>query len=63
LPFDERGASHATLVVTMRNGSYGALRVDGIGEPLEVILKALEGLLAGMRGIAGSTLLGEAASC
>ena len=59
LASDSRGASHATLVVTARNGSYGALRVDGIGEPLEVILKPLEGLLAGMSGIAGSTLLGD----
>ena len=59
LPFDDRDATHATLVVTMRNGSYGALRVDGIGERLEVILKPLEGLLAGMSGIAGSTLLGD----
>lgn len=59
LPFDDVGKSHATLVVTARGGSYGALLVDGIGERLEVMLKPLEGLLAGMRGLAGSTLLGD----
>jgi two-component system chemotaxis sensor kinase CheA len=49
----------ATLVVTNLDGSDGALRVDDIGERLEVMLKPLEGLLAGMRGYAGSTLLGD----
>ena len=59
LPCDDVGTSQATLVVTARSGSYGALRVDGIGERLEVMLKPLEGLLAGMHGLAGSTLLGD----
>jgi two-component system chemotaxis sensor kinase CheA len=44
--------------VTKINGHYGALRVDRIGERMEVMLKPLDGLLAGMRGLAGSTLLG-----
>ena len=59
LPCDDVGTSHGTLVVTARSGSYGALLVDGIGERLEVMLKPLEGLLAGMPGLAGSTLLGD----
>ena len=40
-------------------GALGALRVDRVGERLEIMLKPLEGLLAGTRGIAGSTLLGD----
>ena len=59
LPSEDGGTSHATLVVTARGGTLGALRVDAIGERLEVMLKPLEGLLAGMHGLAGSTLLGD----
>ena len=33
--------------------------VDALGERMEVMLKPLDGLLAGMPGIAGSTLLGD----
>jgi two-component system chemotaxis sensor kinase CheA len=57
------GASGAeaeiTVVVTRVSGQLGALRVDGIGERLDVVLKPLDGLLAGMTGIAGTTLLGD----
>jgi two-component system, chemotaxis family, sensor kinase CheA len=49
----------ATLVVIRAGGALGALRVDRVGEPMEVMLKPLEGLLAETRGIAGSTLLGD----
>jgi len=56
---EERPAAEATIVVTKLNGHYGALRVDRIGERMEVMLKPLDGLLAGMRGLAGSTLLGD----
>ena len=49
----------ATLVVVRAGGSIGALRVDRIGEAMEVMLKPLEGLLAHTRGIAGSTLQGD----
>jgi two-component system chemotaxis sensor kinase CheA len=49
----------ATLVVIRAAGALGALRVDRVGEPMEVMLKPLEGLLADTRGIAGSTLLGD----
>lgn len=35
------------------------MRVDRLGERLEVMLKPLEGLLSGMPGIAGSTMLGD----
>ena len=49
----------ATLVVAAANGECGALRVDRIVERLDLILKPLEGLLAGTPGIMGTTLLGD----
>jgi two-component system chemotaxis sensor kinase CheA len=59
LPRTDRETAEATLVVTADGGTFGALWVDAIGEPLEVMLKPLEGLLAGTRGLAGSALLGD----
>ena len=41
------------------NGECGAFRVDRIVERLDLILKPLEGLLAGTPGIMGTTLLGD----
>jgi two-component system chemotaxis sensor kinase CheA len=49
----------ATLVVVAANGECGAFRVDRIIERLDLILKPLEGLLAGTPGIMGTTLLGD----
>ena len=49
----------ATLVVAVANGECGAFRVDRILERLDLILKPLEGLLAGTPGIIGTTLLGD----
>ena len=49
----------ATLVVAAGNGECGAFRVDRIVERLDLILKPLEGLLAGTPGIMGTTLLGD----
>ena len=49
----------ATLVVATANGECGAFRVDRIVERLDLILKPLEGLLAGTPGIMGTTLLGD----
>jgi two-component system chemotaxis sensor kinase CheA len=59
LPCDDRENADATLVVTAYGASLGALQVDAIREPVEVMLKPLEGLLAGTRGLAGSALLGD----
>jgi two-component system chemotaxis sensor kinase CheA len=53
---DEDGA---ILVVAAANGACGAFRVDRIVERLDLILKPLEGLLAGTPGIIGTTLLGD----
>ncbi|MGH8169812.1 MAG: chemotaxis protein CheA [Steroidobacteraceae bacterium] len=49
----------STLVVAAANGESGAFRVDRIVERLDLILKPLEGLLAGTPGIVGTTLLGD----
>ena len=53
---DDEGA---TLVVAAGNGECGAFQVDRIVERLDLILKPLEGLLAGTAGIMGTTLLGD----
>jgi len=53
------GQSDATLVVAAFAGQVGGIRVDRIGERLEVILKPLDGLLSGLPGITGTTLLGD----
>ena len=47
------------VVVVELGGELGAVQVDEIGERMEVILKPFDGLLAGMPGLAGSTLLGD----
>jgi len=53
------GEADATIVVTSVAGHFGGLHVDRIGQRLEVILKPLDGLLTGMPGITGTTLLGD----
>ena len=53
------GDDGATLVVATASGECGAFRVDRIVERLDLILKPLEGLLAGTPGILGTTLLGD----
>jgi two-component system chemotaxis sensor kinase CheA len=37
----------------------GALQVEALGERVDVMLKPMEGLLAGVKGFAGTTLLGD----
>lgn len=54
-----REAPQANLVVTATEGQLAALEVDSFGEHMEVMLNPLEGLLAGVRGVAGTTLLGD----
>ena len=49
----------AKIVVTIVAGQLGALEVDRFGERLDVMLKPMDGLLAGMAGLAGTTLLGD----
>jgi two-component system chemotaxis sensor kinase CheA len=51
--------AEALIVVFRNEGELGALRIDRIGEQMEVMLKRLDGLLDGTPGVAGSTLLGD----
>lgn len=54
-----RNETSATIVITAVAGHLGGLQVERIGERLEVILKPLDGLLSGIPGITGTTLLGD----
>ena len=55
----DRNTAQATIVVTAFAGQWAGIRVDRLGEQMEVILQPLDGLLAGTPGIAGTTLLGD----
>jgi two-component system chemotaxis sensor kinase CheA len=55
----QAGAESGPIVIAKIGGDLGALQVDRIGERMDVMLKPLDGLLAGLPGIAGSTLLGD----
>jgi two-component system chemotaxis sensor kinase CheA len=55
---DEQPESGPVVIATL-GGELGALQVDKIGERIDVILEPLDGLLAGVPGLAGSTLLGD----
>ena len=56
---DSQKPTMVKAVVTAAGGELTALAVDGFGERLDVMLKPMDGLLAGMRGVAGTTLLGD----
>jgi two-component system chemotaxis sensor kinase CheA len=51
--------NQATVVIATVAGQWVGLQVDHPGERMAVILKPLDGLLAGTSGIAGTTLLGD----
>jgi two-component system, chemotaxis family, sensor kinase CheA len=52
-------SEESILALATVSGELIALRVDRVGERMEIILKPLEGLLEGTRGITGTTLLGD----
>lgn len=52
-------AAAANVVVTLAAGQWAGLEVDRVGERMDVMLKPLDGLLAGIHGIAGTTMLGD----
>jgi two-component system chemotaxis sensor kinase CheA len=56
---DVDGGATASIVVANVDGVLGAFQVDRIGERMDIMLAPLEGLLAGLPGLAGSTLLGD----
>jgi two-component system, chemotaxis family, sensor kinase CheA len=49
----------AKVVIVSAGGQIGGIEVDQLGERLDVMLKPMGGLLGGMRGVAGTTLLGD----
>jgi two-component system, chemotaxis family, sensor kinase CheA len=51
--------SDATVVVASSGVHLGGLEVDRLGARLDVMLKPPEGLLSGIPGIAGTTVLGD----
>lgn len=53
------GGGDAIIVVTAVAGGLAGINVDRLGDRMEVMLKPLDGLLAGTTGIAGTTLLGD----
>jgi two-component system chemotaxis sensor kinase CheA len=55
---DLEAAEEAVLVVRL-NGERMGIVVGAFREGMEVIVKPMEGILAGLRGFAGTTLLGD----
>jgi two-component system chemotaxis sensor kinase CheA len=51
--------SRARIVVMSIGTQIAGLEVDRLGERMDVMLKPMDGLLAGVRGLAGTTLLGD----
>jgi two-component system chemotaxis sensor kinase CheA len=60
IPERPKDVTAAKLLVVMEvSSSIAALEIDAIGDRLDVVLKPMQGLLAGARGYAGTTLLGN----
>ena len=60
LPAHKRDAAQSRLLVVMETaGRSAAFEIDAIRDRLDVVLKPMQGLLAGARGYAGTTLLGN----
>ena len=49
----------ASVLIVNVGGAWGGLEVDRLGDRLDVMLKPPDGLLAGIPGIDGTTLLGD----
>jgi two-component system chemotaxis sensor kinase CheA len=49
----------ALIVIATAAGQWGGLHVDRLGERVEVMLTPLDGLLSGLPGITGTTILGD----
>lgn len=56
---DTAERDEATVVIAAVAGQLAGLEVDRLGERADVMLKPMDGILAGMSGIAGTTLLGD----
>jgi two-component system chemotaxis sensor kinase CheA len=58
-PSQQDAAAEVTAVIASVSGQLGALGVDRLGQRMDVMLKPIEGLLAGIPGIAGTTVMGD----
>jgi two-component system chemotaxis sensor kinase CheA len=58
-PSRQDTAAEVTAVIALVSGQLGALGVDRLGQRMDVMLKPIEGLLAGIPGIAGTTVMGD----
>jgi len=56
---DETDVEEAAMLVVRLNGQRVGIVVGAFGEGMEVIVKPMEGVLAGLRGFSGTTLLGD----
>ena len=59
LPETEEKSTELHAVVIEAGEALSALEVERFGGQLDIMLKPVEGLLAGTPGIAGTTLLGD----
>jgi len=60
LPDRSRDETAARLAIVIEGaGKIAAFEVDAIRDRLDVVLKPMQGLLEGVRGFAGTTLLGN----
>jgi two-component system chemotaxis sensor kinase CheA len=55
----ESNTGEAKVVVTSAAGLMGGIEVEKLGDRMDVMLKPMDGLLRNMRGVAGTTLLGD----
>jgi len=54
-----QAAPTARVVVVSLEGQVGGVEVDEFGSQFDVMLKPLDGILTGVRGVAGTSLLGS----
>jgi len=52
-------AATRLFIVAEAGGKIAALEIDAIRDRIDVVLKPMQGLLAGARGYSGTTLLGD----
>lgn len=52
-------SGEARVVIARTGDQVGGLEVDRLGERMDIMLRPMEGLLAGVPGVAGTTLLGD----
>ncbi len=55
----QQSAHEANIVVVTLGGHLGSLEVDRFGDRMDIMLRPLDGLLSGMPGVAGTSLLGD----